>query len=101
MRNNGYVIAWESKRDWNNTPIFYNSKTLELLYVNYNLYTPKQWCNHGSKSFTSAVMKRKADGKTFALIGTHLWWKSDKAKPGSTMARASQVRLVMAETEII
>ncbi len=35
------------------------------------------------------------------MIGTHLWWKSEKAKPGSTMARASQVRLVMAETEII
>lgn len=29
------------------------SKTLEPLYVNYNKYTPEQWCNHGSKSFTS------------------------------------------------
>lgn len=74
------------------------SKTLEPLYVNYNKYTPEQWCNHGSKSFTSAVLKRKADGKIFAIIGTHLWWKSEKSKPGSTMARASQLRLVMAET---
>lgn len=48
-----------------------------------------------------AVLKRKADGKIFAIIGTHLWWKSEKSKPGSTMARASQLRLVMAETDII
>ena len=101
VQKDGYVIAWESKKDWNNTPIFYNSKTLEPLYVNYNKYTPEQWCNHGSKSFTSAVLKRKADGKIFAIIGTHLWWKSEKSKPGSTMARASQLRLVMAETDII
>ena len=101
VQKDGYVIAWESKKDWNNTLIFYNSKTLEPLYVNYNKYTPEQWCNHGSKSFTSAVLKRKADGKIFAIIGTHLWWKSEKSKPGSTMARASQLRLVMAETDII
>lgn len=101
VEKNGYVIAWESGKDWNNTPIFYNRKTLELLYVNFNLYTPSKWSNHGSKSFTSAVFKRKGDGKTFALIGTHLWWKSDKVQPGSTMARAAQLRLVMAETEII
>lgn len=101
VREYGYVIAWESGKDWNNTPIFYNSKTLEPLYVNYNKYTPKQWCNHGSKSFTSAVLKRKSDGKVFALIGTHLWWKSEKVQPGSMMARAAQLRLVMAEADII
>lgn len=101
VEKKGYVIAWESKEDWNNTPIFYNKKTLEPIYVYYNVYTPARWCNHGSKSFTSAVFRRKDDGKVFAIIGTHLWWKSDKAQPGSTMARASQLRLVMAEAEII
>lgn len=101
VQGDGYVIAWESKKDWNNTPVFYNSKTIEPLYVNYNKYTPAQWCNKGSKSFTSAVLKRKSDGKVFALIGTHLWWKSEKAMPGSDMARASQIRLVMAEADII
>ena len=45
------------------------------------------------------MFKRKKDGKIFALVGTHLWWKSDKAKAGSTQARASQVRLIMAEVE--
>ena len=99
VRKSGYVIAWESKEDWNNTPIFYNEKTMEPLYVFYNKYTPEQWCNHGSKSYTSAVFQRKKDGKIFALVGTHLWWKSDKAKAGSTQARASQVRLIMAEVE--
>ena len=84
VEKKGYVIAWESKEDWNNTPIFYNKKTLEPIYVYYNMYTPARWCNHGSKSFTSAVFRRKADGKVFAVIGTHLWWKSDKAQPGST-----------------
>ena len=101
IQSAGYVIAWESKEDWNNTPIFYYPETQELLYVNYHKYTPEQWCNHGSKSFTSAVFKRKADGKVFALITTHLWWKGDHVQPGSTMARASQVRLMMAEAEII
>ena len=99
VQKQGYVIAYESGADWNNTPIFYRPDILKLLYVKYNLYTPSEWCNHGSKSFTSAVFRRRSDGKTFALIGTHLWWKSDKVKPGSTQARASQVRLMMAEAE--
>lgn len=33
VQKSGYVIAWESKEDWNNTPIFYNEKTMEPLYV--------------------------------------------------------------------
>ncbi|MGM9765788.1 MAG: hypothetical protein ACI3ZO_05465 [Candidatus Cryptobacteroides sp.] len=101
VQKKGYVIAWDSKEDWNNTPLFYNSATVEPLYVYYNIYTPSRWCNHGSKSFTSAVFKRKSDGRLFGVIGTHLWWKTDKAQPGSTMARASQLRLVMAEVEIL
>lgn len=97
----GYEIAWESKEDWNNTPIFYYPETMELIYVNYHKYTPEQWCNRGTKSFTSAVLKRKSDEKIYALISTHLWWKGDKVQPGSTMARAAQVRLILAEAEII
>ena len=101
LQQEGYVIAWESKEDWNNTPIFYYPDTQELVYVYYHKYTPEQWCNHGSKSFTSVVLRRKSDGKLFALINTHLWWKGDHVQPGSTMARAAQVRLMMAEAEII
>lgn len=101
INSNGYVIAWESKEDWNNTPIFYYEAVLELIYVNYLKYTPEQWCNRGTKSYTSSVFRRRADGKQFALINTHLWWKGDHVQPGSSMARASQVWLIMAEAEII
>lgn len=101
IKDAGYEIAWESKEDWNNTPIYYYSKTIEPLYVNYHKYTPEKWCNRGTKSFTSAVLKRKSNDKIFALINTHLWWKSDKAQPGSSMARASQMWLILAEAEII
>ncbi len=101
VQKKGYVIAWKSKKDWNNTPLFYNSATVELVDINYNIYTPARWCNHGSKSFTSAVFRRKLDGCVFGIVGTHLWWKGDSAQPGSTMARASQIRLVMAEVEIL
>ena len=97
----GYVIAWESGKDWNNTPVFYHEKTMEPLYVKYHKYTPAQWCNRGTKSFTSIVLKRKSDGRVFSVVNTHLWWKSDQMQPGSTMARASQLRLIMAEVEII
>ncbi|MDE7443287.1 MAG: hypothetical protein K2M65_03915 [Muribaculaceae bacterium] len=89
------------KGDWNNTPVFYNSDSLKLLHVNYNLYTPEMWSNHGSKSFTSAVFRQKSTGKVFAIINTHLWWKGDHVKPGSTYARAAQVNLMLAEAEII
>ena len=52
LSKEGYVIAWKSGKDWNNTPIFYYERSVEPLYVNYHKYTPKQWCNSGTKSFT-------------------------------------------------
>lgn len=97
----GYEISYESGADWNNTPIFYKKDAVELVEVNYNLYTPKQWSNSGSKSFQSAVFKHKDTGKTFAVLNTHLWWKGDAQQPGSTQARAAQVRLMLAEAEIL
>ena len=101
IRKYGYKIAWEGKEPWNNTPIFYNPETVELVDVNYVLYTPAQWSNKGSKSFTSAVFRQKASGKLFAVLNTHLWWKVDAAQPGSTYARTAQVNLMMAEAEIL
>lgn len=90
-----------TEEHWNNTPILYNTATLEMVDALYCLYTPERWSNHGSKSYTWAVFKRKSDGKTFAVLNTHLWWKGDKAQPGSTEARASQVCLMIAEAKII
>lgn len=97
----GYAIAYESGKDWNNTPVFYNTNTVELVKANFNLYTPKRWSNHGSKSFTSAVLRHKATGKCFAVINTHLWFKSEKVQKGSDHARAAQAHLMMAESDII
>lgn len=98
----GYAITHEGDADaWNNTPIFYNQEQLELLESNYNLYMPLEWSNAKSKSFTSAVFRQKSTGKIFGVVSTHLWWKSETAQPGSILARASQVRLVMAEVEVL
>lgn len=97
----GYVNTYESGENYNNTPIFYNPEAVKPLAVNFHLFTPSKYSNHGSKSFTSAIFVHKASGHVFAVISTHLWWKSDKALPGSTQARASQVRLIMAECEEI
>lgn len=97
----GYAIAYESGKDWNNTPVFYNTNTVELVSVNFNLYTPKRWSNHGSKSFTSAVLRHKATGKCFAVINTHLWFKNEKAQKGSDHARAAQAHLMLAESDVI
>ena len=98
----GYAITSVGEgKAWYHTPIFYKTSALELLETNFCLYTPEKWSNKGTKSFTSAVFKRKIDGKQFAVITTHLWWKGDSAQPGSSQARASQIRLVIAEAECI
>ena len=101
IRRYGYRIAYEGEEPWNNTPISYNPETVELVDVNYVLYAPSCWSNIGSKSYTSAVFRKKDTGRLFAVVNTHLWWKSEAAQPGSTYARAAQVRLMMAEAEVL
>ncbi|MBQ6286743.1 MAG: hypothetical protein IJK73_03690 [Bacteroidales bacterium] len=97
----GFTNACPEDGSWNFTPVFYDSTAVRLLKVNYNLYTPSRFSNGNTKSFTSAVFSHLATGKVFAVLNTHLWWKSEKDQPGSTMARASQIRLMMAEAEMI
>lgn len=97
----GYQIAWEPTEEWDYTPIFYLPEQLELLESNYLRYAPERWSNSGTKSYTSAVFRHKATGDTLACITTHLWWQSDASAPGSTLARAAQTRLIMAEAEAI
>lgn len=102
LQKYGYVIAYEpGDGTWNCTPVFYNKESTELVEVRYTLFTPVLWSNKNSKSYTAVVLKQKSTGKIYAVLNAHLWWKSDKAQPGSTYARASQVRLMMAEAEII
>ncbi|MBR5661308.1 MAG: hypothetical protein IKW99_07135 [Bacteroidales bacterium] len=101
LRDQGFTNACEEDGSWNFTPVFYDSTVVELLKVRYNLYTPKQYSNANTKSFTSAVFRHKDTGKVFAILNTHLWWRPDEAQPGSTMARASQIRLMMAEADAL
>ena len=96
-----YMIAYECKEEpWNYTPIFYNKQNIELIESRFNRYIPSPWITK-SKSYTAAVFKHKSSGKIFAILNTHLWWKRDTVQAGSDYARASQIRLVMAEAEII
>ena len=101
LRELGFTNACESDGSWNFTPVFYDSTVVELIKVRYNLYTPKQYSNANTKSFTSAVFRHKGTGKVFAILNTHLWWRPDEAQPGSNMARASQIRLMMAEADAL
>jgi len=96
----GYAEAFDVPEGGrNDTPVLYNTNTVELLKCDYVLFTPEKWCNDKTKSYTWALMKLKENGKQFIILSAHLWWKQDKDQPGSTQARAAQVRLIMAEVE--
>ena len=101
LRDLGFTNACEEDGTWNFTPVFYDSTVVELLKVRYNLYTPNTYSNANTKSFTSAVFKHRKTGRVFAVLNTHLWWRPDEAQPGSEMARASQIRLMMAEADAL
>ena len=97
----GFTNSCAQDGAWNHTPVFYDSTVVELLKVRYNLYTPKTYNNANTKSFTSAVFRHKKTDKVFAILNTHLWWRPEEQQPGSDMARASQIRLMMAESDAL
>ena len=101
LRALGFTNACEQDGTWNFTPVFYDSTAVELLQVKYNLYTPRAYSNANTKSFTSADFRHRGTDRVFAVLNPHLWWKSEQKQPGSEMARASQIRLLMAEAEVI
>ena len=101
LRSLGFTNACEGDGNWNHTPVFYDSTAVELLKARFNLYTPPMYSNAGTKSFTSTVFRHRGTGRVFAVLNTHLWWKGEESQPGSTMARASQIRLMMAEADAI
>ena len=96
LEGKGYKLAYTPGTDWDYTPILYNNKTLTLDHVEYLRYTPSTYCDGGSKSYTAAVFTLKSAGKQFALIGTHLWWKSESALAGSNAAREDQAGRILA-----
>ena len=85
----------------NDTPVWYNEHTVELIESEYTPFTPLLWSNHKSKSFTWAAFKLKSNGKPFIVISTHLWWKSEKVQAGSNTARAAQTHLILATAQYL
>lgn len=84
------------------TPIVYRSDKLLLIESGFFRYDEKiyglkgEYNNSGTKSYCYGVFKNKADGKIFALMSTHLWWKSSDPNDanyleGSDEARAYQI----------
>lgn len=96
LESKGYKMAYTPGNQWDYTPILYNSKTLTLEHSEYLRYTPSTFSDSGSKSYTAAVFSLKSNGKRFAVISTHLWWKSESAQEGSNAAREAQAGLVLA-----
>ena len=90
----GYQHAYSGK-DWDYTPILYNSTVLNLEKTVYHRYTPAEFCDGGSKSYTACVFSLKSGGKKFGVIGTHLWWKSESAYAGSNAAREAQAAEIL------
>lgn len=99
MEEAGYRMAYMPGEIWNHTPIYYHPGAVTLVETRYHRYEPKAWSNHGSKSYNWAHFTHRATGRDFLVINTHLWWKSEKACPGSDAARAAQVRKMMTEAD--
>ena len=94
------------------TPILYRDDCLSLLASGFFRYEENipglegSFNNAGSKSYTWGVFEEKASGKRFALMSTHLWWKSSNPEkkhyqPHSNKARAYQISLAIREMETV
>lgn len=88
------------------TPILYRDDRLLLIasgFFRYNEHIPGyEGCfnNSGTKSYTYGVFQEIATGKRFALMTTHLWWKSSNPESShyqahSDVARAYQIKLAI------
>ncbi len=94
------------------TPIVYRRDKLLLLESGFFRYTenipglPGKYNNHETKSYAYGVFRDRNDGTTFALLSTHLWWKSSNPEsasyePGSDEARAYQMLQASAKMDEI
>lgn len=89
-RNYAYVnrrVAGTSKLNY--TPMVYNTETLRLL--DSGSHTFLYGSNSLTKSYTWGYFKHKKTGKCFIAFSTHLWWRSDKVYPNSSVYRARQM----------
>lgn len=96
-----YSLLWG--RD---TPIIYRNDKLELLDSAFGLYPEEcpgfEGCfnNSMSKSWNIGVFRIKENQKVFALLTTHLWWKSSNPEStiyqeGSDEARVYQLKIAL------
>ncbi len=97
----GYANTFTPKGNWNYTPVIYNKNTIELIKADYLLYPRMGLYNTYTKSYTVAIFKHKATGKTFGVASTHLWWMADARQVGSSQLRAAQVRMLMCQLELL
>lgn len=74
----------------NFTPVFYNRNTLSLIEDGYLLFPGRN--NLDSKSASWAILESKEDGKRFAAISTHFWWKYDD--DGDNLQREENARCI-------
>lgn len=86
------------------TPIVYRRDKLKLLesgFFRYDEAVPGlegSFNNAETKSYCFGVFEDRTTGGRFALMSTHLWWKSSRPESpsyqaGSNVARAYQIRL--------
>ena len=92
------------------TPILYRVDRLTLLSSGFFRYAESipgyEGCfnNSGTKSYAYGVFRENASKKCFALMSTHLWWKSSNPEavnyqPYSNIARAHQIGLAIRKME--
>ena len=96
-----YALLWGRR-----TPILYRTDLFELVDSTFLIYPEEilgyegRFNNSKTKSYNAAVFRVKQSGKLFALMTTHLWWKSsDPAsksyQPFSDEARMHQMGLAI------
>jgi Exonuclease III len=88
--SSGYAAGCEER---NCTPVLYNSETLTLLAAGEKQY-PREGNNLQSKSYTWGYFEKKDTGFRFLVFSTHLWWKSDKSRKGSSDIRINQMMIL-------
>lgn len=94
------------------TPLLYRPDRLLLIESGFFRYSEQvpglegSFNNHETKSYAFGVFEERANGRRFAVMTTHLWWKS--SKPGalnyqahSAEARAYQIRLALTRLEAV
>ena len=87
------------------TPIVYRVDKLKLLESGFFRYTEEvpglvgSFNNGETKSYCWGVFEDRTTKSRFALLSTHLWWKSSAVQPGSKEAREYQIRQAIAACE--